>query len=179
VKVVAFDLFGTVFDASAASDEDKRRYVEHVRECNRTGEWVTLDHVVPQSWRHLPAFPDSREGIERLQSAGFRCVALSNWPRWLTGDASILSGIAWDAVIDLRHVRAYKPELRTYAYLCDVLNVKPCDVLVVTGNPGAGDDERPKWLGMQTQVIRGESPVKTIVDLACLLECGVGNGDAP
>jgi FMN phosphatase YigB (HAD superfamily) len=179
VKVVAFDLFGTVFDASAASADDKRRYVEHVRECNRTGEWRMLDHETVGRWASLPAFADSVEGIRRLRDAGFTVVALSNWPKWLTLFASEHSGIEWDAVIDLAEIHAFKPHLRTYAYLCDVLKVKPCDVLMVTGNPGAGDDERPKWLGMQTQVIRGESPVKTIVDLACLLECGVGNGDAP
>jgi len=169
VKVVAFDLFGTVFDAAHASDEDKRRYVEHVRECNRTGGWMPLDDVVPEAWGRLPAFPDSREGIERIRAAGFKAVALSNWPAWLSFAASELASIEFEDIVNLSLVRAYKPQLRTYAYLCDVMRVKPCDVLMVTGNPGAGDDERPKWLGMQTQVIRGESPVKTIIELAEIL----------
>jgi FMN phosphatase YigB (HAD superfamily) len=170
MKVIAFDIFNTVLDASHARPEDRQEYVDHVKRCNATGSWGSLDLVVPESWERLPPFPDSVEGIKRLRSSGLKVVALSNWPAWLTGNASRFNGIEWDEIIDLRYVRAFKPQLRTYAYLCDVMKVKPCDVLMVTGNPGAGDDERPKWLGMQTQVIRGESDVKTIIELAERLE---------
>jgi 2-haloalkanoic acid dehalogenase type II len=166
MKVIAFDIFNTVLDASHARPEDRQEYVDHVKQFNRTGVYHNLDTVVHESWAYLPPFPDSVEGIKRLRSSGLKVVALSNWPEWLTMRASHYRGIEWDAVINLRNVRAFKPQLRTYAYLCDEMKVNPRDVLMVTGNPGAGDDERPKWLGMQTQVIRGESDVKTIIELA-------------
>jgi HAD superfamily hydrolase (TIGR01493 family) len=158
-KVIAFDLFGTVLDLSTVERQEVRDYIAQVRR----PEWAPLS--LPQSWEAMPAFSDSKEGIERLRQH-YIVVTCSNAPQALQAKMLQHNGICVDRIIPLEMVRAYKPDLKTYQLICDVLSVEPSEVLMVTGNEGSPDLDYPKRLGMNTMRIRGTDGPQTIVELA-------------
>jgi len=164
LKVIAFDLFGTVFDASGVDLEERRAYIRHVRKHQL--EWRPL--VLPQSWRTIPAHPDSAEGLRMLRDAGFQVVTLTNWPREQIEAASANAGIEWDRMILLENYRCYKPTLGAYGAVAEEMGCETAETLMVTANPGSGDDTKPLLIGMQTQVIRHGTP-NTIIELAEML----------
>lgn len=167
IKVIAFDLFGTVFDPSTADKEDIRRYVD----CIRSPNWTDLENVSFPSFWGIKPFSDSVEGLGRLRKH-FRIVAASNWYPALVESVSGDHKINWDEIMDFREVKAFKPKLVTYAYICDTLRVNPNEVLFITGNKGAGDDTNPQKLGMQSILIRQQKYgcLADIMSLADYLE---------
>lgn len=171
IKVVAFDCFGTVFDLSDTPRDEIRDYIRQVRR----PEWAPLD--LPASWAELPAFPDSAEGIERLRSR-YMVVTCANGPLGLLATMSKRSGVTWDAIIPLELNRVYKPDLRAYRSVAEIMGVEPGEVLIVTGNEGSPDLVAPKEIGMQTMRIRDpDGGPQTIIELAELLGIdGEGNG---
>jgi len=167
-KVIAFDLFGTVFDASGVDPEERRAYIRHVRKHphdsgNSRVCWEPL--ILPKSWQTMPAHPDSAEGLRLLRAAGFKVVTLTNWPREQIEAASANAGIEWDRLILLEKCRCYKPTLGAYWAVAEEMGCETRETLMVTANPGSGDDTNPLLIGMQTQVIRHGSPA-TIIELA-------------
>jgi 2-haloalkanoic acid dehalogenase type II len=159
--VIAFDVFGTVFDLSSIDRQEVRDYARHIRQT----EWQPLK--LPAHWERLPAHPDSREGIERLRQNHI-VVTCSNGPLGLLAKLSKHNGISWDAIIPLELNRVYKPNQRAYMTVCQVLNVQPTDVMMVTANKDFGDLEASAKLGMKPMLIRdgdGDGP-KTIIELA-------------
>ena len=66
-RVIAFDVFGTVFDLSSTPRGEVAAYAQHLRTCRERCCWLPLD--LPASWRSLPAHPDAAEGIRRLREA--------------------------------------------------------------------------------------------------------------
>jgi 2-haloacid dehalogenase len=162
-RVVAFDVFGTVFDLSSIDRQEVRDYVQHIRQ----EPWRPLQ--LPAHWERLPAYPDAAEGIERLRK-NFVVVTCSNGPLGLLAKLSKHNGILWDAIIPLELNRVYKPKPRAYLTVCEVLNVQPADVLMVTANRTFGDLEASRGLGMAAQLIRDGDGPKTIIALAESLE---------
>lgn len=161
--VIAFDVFGTVFDMSSINRDDVRNYIKHIHQ----ETWSPL--VLPKSWEHLPPHADSAEGIARLRK-NFIVVTCSNGPLGLLSKLSKNGGVEWDAIIPLELNKVFKPQPKAYLTVCEVLDVAPNDVMMVTANETFGDLEASKELGMQPMWIRGKSPIKTIVDLAAHLE---------
>lgn len=164
IKVVAFDVFGTVVDFTSVDRQEVRAYVDHIRKPT----WEPLR--LPESWEHLPAHPDSAEGIARLRTK-FTVVTCSNGPLGLLAKLSKNAGIQWDAVIPLELSRCYKPNPHAYLTVCDVLDVQPADVLMVTANETFGDLEASRSLGMQAQLIRSGDGPRDIIELAKSLGC--------
>lgn len=164
VKVVAFDVFGTVFDFDGVERQEIRDYVAHVREA----EWKPLS--LPKSWETMKAHADSVEGIERLRTK-YIVVTCSNGNLGLLAKMAKNAGISWDAIIPLELNRVYKPNVKAYQTVCEVLGVEPHEVLMVTANETSGDLEAPLKIGMKTMEIRGESGPATITELADLLGC--------
>lgn len=164
MKVIAFDVFGTVVDFSKVDREDVRAYARHIRK----PEWSPLH--LPAAWEHLPPHPDSVEGIARLRQKFF-VVTCSNGPLGLLAKLSKNAGISWDAIIPLELNRVFKTDPRAYLTVCEVLGVAPADVLMVTANKTFGDIEAATTLGMQAQLIRGDSGVPSITALADKLGC--------
>jgi HAD superfamily hydrolase (TIGR01493 family) len=160
VKVVAFDVFGTVFDLAGVDREEIRAYVEHIRQ----PQWEPL--TLPESWKQLPAFSDAPTGIRRLRTLG-HCIVVtcSNGPISLLVELSRKAGIEWDFMIPLEVERVYKTNPRAYMLICDILKVSPHEVMFVTANENFGDIEAANSLGMKTALIRGETG-KTIIELA-------------
>jgi 2-haloalkanoic acid dehalogenase type II len=157
--IIAFDVFGTVFDLSGVPREEVRSYVAHVR----ADTWSPLN--LPASWENLPPHPDAVEGIAMLRRH-HTVVTLSNGPMYLLAHISKRAGITWDAIIPLEAFKVYKPHPRAYETVLDLFRVPPRDVLMVTANKDFGDLEAAEKLGMQAQLIRDGDGPKTITELA-------------
>lgn len=165
MKVIAFDLFGTVFDLTGVDRQEIRDYAAHIRK----PEWSPL--VLPKSWESLPAFADSRDGMMRLRS-GFIVVTCSNAPLALQTRLLKNADIKFDAIVPLEINRVFKPATAAYITLYEALKFEPNEVLMVTANEHFGDLEGSALVGMPSQLIRsGKGNPKTIIELAERLEC--------
>ncbi len=172
IKVIAFDLFGTVFDLSTASREEIAAYGRHIKQ----PEWKPL--VLPESWARMPAHRNAALGLYQLRHR-YTVVTCSNAPAPLQIAMSKNAGISWDALVPLELLRTYKPAKAAYRLICDVTGCKPEEVLMVTANEHFGDLEAAQSLGMQSFLLRSGKPadgcmssVDTIVDLASYLLLG-------
>jgi FMN phosphatase YigB (HAD superfamily) len=171
IKVIAFDLFGTVFDAASADEQDRNVYAGNLKAWRDHRTYLPTRCVF--SFAKLKLFSDSAEGLSALMFAGYKIVAASNIPSAYVIEASLNAGIAWDGVVALERYGIYKPDLAAYAAICDLMQCDPSEVLMVTGNHGKygiGDDTEPLKIGMQAAKIRRDSPIQTIIDLAATLK---------
>ncbi len=159
IKVIAFDVFGTVFNLGGVNTQEVRNYVKHIHQ----EPWKPL--TLPKSWETLPAHPDSAEGI-RLLRQKYIVVTCSNGPLGLLAKLSKFNGISWDAIIPMELNKVFKPKPEAYMTVCQVLGVSPQEVLMVTANEKFGDIEASQKLGMQAALIRGSSGPKDIIELA-------------
>jgi 2-haloalkanoic acid dehalogenase type II len=164
MKVIAFDVFNTVFDLSSRPREEVIAYGNHIRK----NEWSPL--VLPQAWETLPAHSDAAEGIARLRTRFF-VATLSNGPLGLLAKVSKHNGISWDAIVPLELGKVFKPNLLAYSTFCGILNVEPKDVMMVTANRTFGDLEAADKLGMDSCLIRDpkHSEIHDIIELATYL----------
>lgn len=163
LKVIAFDVFGTVFDLSVAPHQEIKDYAKHIRQ----PEWAPLH--LPKSWETLPAHKDSAKGIAMLREQ-FIVVTCSNGPLGLLTKLSKYNNVSWDAIIPLELNKVFKPNPKAYLTVCEVLDILPSEMMMVTANKDFGDLEAASKLGMQAQLIRGSSEVKDIIELANLLK---------
>lgn len=159
IKVVAFDCFGTLFNMDGVSRDEIKHYVAHVRKNDFT------PYDFPKSWWDLKAFDDVKPGIEKLQSMGLRCVALSNGSHALLRHLAACNDFDFDFVVDLVFHRVYKPHAAAYLTIEKDIGVAPVDTLMVTANPTFGDIEGSGAVGMFSQVIRHGYP-HTVLELA-------------
>jgi HAD superfamily hydrolase (TIGR01493 family) len=159
--IIAFDIFGTVFDLAGVPRQEIKDYAHHLRK----PEWSPL--VLPKSWETLPAFPDSREGIARLREKYF-VVTCTNCPLGLQAKLAKRNGIQWDCMTPLELNRVFKTNPKAYMTICEVYGVEPRDVIMVTANEKFGDLEASRALGMQAILIRNP---ENIIDLAGRLGC--------
>lgn len=89
------------------------------------------------AYRALPAFPDARQGLERLRTAGHRLLAFSNGTeagvRAVLGHAGVLPLL--DGVVSVDDLRTFKPSPAVYAYLVERGGRPPEHTWLVTANP--------------------------------------------
>jgi HAD superfamily hydrolase (TIGR01493 family) len=159
VNVIAFDLFGTVFDMSQTPQDEIKAYADHIRK----PEWTPLR--LPTTWQSMPAFSDSRDGVARLRE-DFYVVTCSNAPLGLQISLCKNADIQFDGMIPLELNRVFKTNPKAYLTICEVMDIDPSRILMVTANKTFGDLEASSALGMQSVLIRGESRFSTIRDLA-------------
>lgn len=157
IRVIAFDVFGTIFDLSNVDKQEIRDYIAHIKQ----PEWTPLH--LPDSWARLPTHDDAYHGLQKLRGS-FSVVTCSNGPVPLLVKLSKNNGIEWDAVIPIHMNRVYKPNPKAYLTVCEVMWVQPSEVLMVTANEKFGDIEAAEALGMRAALI--ERPGRTIIDLA-------------
>lgn len=155
IEVIAFDLFGTIFDLSKTPKSEIVAYARHIRQ----PEWAPL--ILPESWEFLPLHPDSRDGVKSLRQR-FMVVTCSNAPLGTIAKLSKNNNINWDAIIPLELNMVFKPNPKSYLTVCDVLNIEPSKVLMVTANEKFGDLEGSKAVGMESILIRGKDIPDTI-----------------
>lgn len=165
MNVIAFDVFGTLVDASPTMREDRQAYAEHVAtRGSRPGQrWAPLS--LPDSWKALKVFPDVYEGLAKLREAGYVCVTCSNLPVALQVEIFARNKVAIDFIVPLEMCWIYKTHPRAYESICQLLSCRAGDVTFVTANKEFGDIEAAGKLGMHTCLIRGDD-VPTLTDLA-------------
>ena len=168
IKVVSFDVLGTVIDASAADRDDISRYVRATRDAQLAGlPYQQL--AVPKQWNRLRAHSDAEQGIRRIRSA-FRVVTCSNLPISMIAEVSRNNGIDWDFIVPVELRREWKPSPGPYRLICETMRVEPQEVAFVTANRTFGDLEASAALGMKPFLIRDKSsPFADINDLAAHL----------
>lgn len=169
MKVIAFDLFGTVFDMAGVPREEIRAYLD---QCVKP-VWQPLE--LPGSWKELKPFDDARPGLGRLLSE-YHVITCSNAPWFLTLGLLNQWKIPFSAITDLAQIKRYKPHPECYLQACRTIGCKPQDVMMVTANPTFGpypfgDLEIAGAIGMKTQLIRNPGCPQTIIELAEQLGC--------
>lgn len=162
MKVIAFDVFGTVFDLNRIPNEEINFYSCQIQK----DPWQPL--ILPESWENLPAHPDSAEGIAILRQH-YQVVTMSNCPMKLLTKISKKNYITWDAIIPIECYKVYKPNPKAYSIIFELLDVNPEDVMMVTANPTFGDIQQAQNLGMIPQIIRHDKHPKDIIDLANII----------
>lgn len=158
IKLIAFDVFGTVFDLSSIDRNEIKEYVKHVHQ----SQWEPLN--LPKSWEDIKAHPDSQIGISLLRKK-FTVVTLSNGPVKLLSKISKNAAISWDMIIPIEMAKVYKPNIEAYKILISLFGIKPEEIAMVTANETFGDLEAAKQLGMKPILIRGNSSIKNIIEL--------------
>ena len=170
VKVLAFDVFGTVVDwrggvasematvakerrlsvdAGAFADAWRSKYLPYLLRI-RNGEmpWQVLDGVhraslrelaselslqslteadldrLVHAWHHLPAWPDSVEGMSRLRP-GYVLTTLSNGGMAHLVELNRAAHLPFDCVLSVELVRTYKPDPRVYRLCPNFLPFAP------------------------------------------------------
>jgi len=149
IKVIAFDVFGTLVKLDGVPREEVKAYADHIRK----PEWSPL--TLPESWTRLPAFDDSRPVLKFL-SKWFTVVTLTNGPVSMMVPLLKNAAIDVDMVVPLELRQVYKTDPRAYMLVCDLFRVEPKNVLMVTANEKFGDIEASRSLGMSAALVRGE-----------------------
>jgi FMN phosphatase YigB (HAD superfamily) len=161
VQLVAFDLFGTLFELNRPRAEILA-YAAHIRKPT----WSPLE--LPESWGQLTPFADTERGLAWI-SEKYRTAALSNAPRRIHDQ--LCGPHLFSNSFCLDRFEVFKPCRDAYVALCIHSNVLPSRVLMVTANESFGDLESSRSVGMQAQLIDrankygGEKP-RTIIELA-------------
>lgn len=168
MKVIALDLFGTVFNLSGVDRREIVAYIDHISK----PDWSLLE--LPKSWETLPAFPDACEGLFRLRK-NFTVVTCSNAPLGFTTRLLKNAGLHFDAITPLEMFEVYKPQPEAYLAVSVTQGVLPSEITMVTGNKQIGRNPKGDWqyaadLGMQGILIR-QNPSATLIELAEQLGC--------
>src|SRR2546429_690537 len=197
LKVLAFDVFGTVVDwrggvaaemaaiaqerrlsvdAGAFADAWRSKYLPYLNRI-RSGEmpWQVLDGVhraslqeiaselslqslteadrdrLVHAWHHLPAWPDSAEGMSRLRSR-YVLSTLSNGGMAHLVDLNRAAFLPFDCVLSTELVRTYKPDPRVYRLVADLLAVPPAQSMMVASH--AYDPAAAGRPGVRAPVVR-------------------------
>lgn len=164
LKVIAFDCFGTVFDASTLSRENIEDYNEVKKQL------IYRPYDFPQAWYQLQPHADSARGIQRLRQK-YRVCTMSNGSVDLLTHLSRAAGIDWDLVTPIQAIQVYKPDPRAYLMLPQLFECRVDQVLMVTANPTFGDCEACVEIGMPFAIIRHKNTPATILELAERLGC--------
>jgi 2-haloacid dehalogenase len=109
-----------------------------------------LDRMV-FAWHHLPPWPDSVDGLNRLRSH-FVLTTLSNGGVALLVDLNRAAGLPFDCVLSTELVKTYKPDPRTYRMVPDLLAVYPEQAMMVAAHPH--DLAAAAEHGMRTAFVR-------------------------
>lgn len=158
LKLIAFDIFGTVVDMSGTPREELVAYGEHIRK----PEYSPL--TLPESWEKLEAFPDALPGLSKLKEK-YIIVTLSNGPMGLLTKIAKNNNLPFDTIVPVELARSFKPNPEPYKLLISAFNLKPEEIMMVTANKTFGDLESSRDLGMVPQLIRGDSDVQDIIEL--------------
>ncbi len=149
---------GVTADWAALVDAWRAAYAPSMQKV-RTGElpWTNLDALQRQSlerlvneqgiaglsaddladmtaaWRRLDPWPDSVAGLTRLRTR-FVIGPLSNGNVALLVDMAKRAGLPWDMVFATELFRHYKPDPETYLGACELLGLKPSQVMMAAAH---------------------------------------------
>jgi len=88
-------------------------------------------------YRELPAFPDAREGLDRVASAGFRMYAFSNGRRDSVQHLLASAGIDhyFLDVISVDEIKSFKPNPAVYCHFLRRAKSTGAEAWLVSSNP--------------------------------------------
>lgn len=86
-----------------------------------------------RAWERLPAWPDSRDGLQQLKSR-YIVGPLSNGNTALLVNMGKYAGLPWDVVVGLDLLQAYKPDAAAYLGAAAVLRLHPGEVMLVAAH---------------------------------------------
>ena len=109
-----------------------------------------LDRLV-HAWHHLPAWPDSVEGMSRLRP-GYVLTTLSNGGMAHLVELNRAARLPFDCVLSVELVRTYKPDPRVYRLVPELLAVRPEESMMVASH--AYDLAAAAEQGMRTAFVR-------------------------
>jgi 2-haloacid dehalogenase len=95
------------------------------------------ERALLDAYLHLPAFPDVGAGLEGLQRAGHRLVALTNGTEPSVRSLLAYAGIEgyFEAIVSADRCRSFKPDPAVYALLREVAPEYPKRTCLVSANP--------------------------------------------
>jgi len=108
-------------------------------------------HALNLSWHRLDAWPDVRDGMQRLKTK-YRLAPLSNGNVSLMVDIARRNSIAFDAILGAEFARAYKPQPEAYQRSCAAFDLAPGECLMCAAH--ASDLVAAATTGMRTAFIR-------------------------
>jgi len=102
---------------------------------------------VNKVWHRLDPWPDSVPGLTRLKKK-FLIATLSNGNVALLANMAKRAGLPWDCVLSGELFKAYKRDPKVYVGACDMLGLKPPEVIMEAAH---GDDlDAARRQGMKT-----------------------------
>ncbi|MCP1313229.1 MULTISPECIES: haloacid dehalogenase type II [unclassified Halomonas] len=141
------------------------------------------DHLM-SAYAELPAFDDALAALDRLKSAGFRCVAFSSGTQEAMGELLGRAGAAryMDELVSVDEIKRFKPDPAVYAYLRTRLDSRPEHTWLISSNPF--DVIGAKQAGLKSAWVRrrsdapfdpwGIEPDMTVPDLQAFAERMMG-----
>jgi 2-haloacid dehalogenase len=111
---------------------------------------VEIDHL-NRVWHRLAPWPDARPGLKALKKS--RIIAtLSNGNVSLLANMAKFGGLPWDCVFSGENFHHYKPDPETYLGACELLSLKPAQVMMVAAHKS--DLFAAKDCGLATGFVR-------------------------
>jgi 2-haloacid dehalogenase len=95
---------------------------------------ATARESLVRGWRQLRAWPDSREGLDRLRRTHVTAT-LSNGHVALLADLLKFAGLRVDAVLSAQLAGSYKPDPKVYLTALDLLDCRPQEAGMVAAHP--------------------------------------------
>lgn len=95
---------------------------------------ATARESLVKGWRELRAWPDSREGLDRLRRTHVTAT-LSNGHVALLADLLKFADLRVDAVLSAQLAASYKPDPKVYLTALDLLDCRPQDAGMVAAHP--------------------------------------------
>ncbi|AZV32722.1 haloacid dehalogenase type II [Cobetia sp. ICG0124] len=101
----------------------------------------------------LPPHPDVKEGLARLKAEGYKIVSLTNSSNKGVKAQFENAGLLpyFDARYSIEDIQIYKPDLRSYEWVLDKLDVEPEEAMMVAAH--GWDVAGAKEAGLQTTFI--------------------------
>ena len=108
------------------------------------------DHL-NRVWHRLRPWPDSRAGLKALRK--HRIIGtLSNGNVSLLANMAKAGGLPWDCIFSGENFHHYKPDRETYLGACELLSLKPAEVMMVAAHKN--DLFAAKKCGLATGFVR-------------------------
>lgn len=169
IKLVAFDVFGTLLNMGSVPREELEAYGRHIAQ----PVWAPLR--LPDHWIGLPPFPDVWPGLIQLSMVVPTVVTLSNAPLrfqralWAFNERE---GAYIDEVVPLEVAQVFKPHQDAYRALLRMFpEYAPDECLMVTANERFGDLEGARSVGMRAMLIRGKTG-RDVLSIASAIKDG-------
>src|ERR1700733_9847666 len=101
-------------------------------------------------WHRLKPWPDSVAGLTRLKKK-YTIAPLSNGNVALLADMAKNAGLPWDLILSAELARHYKPDRESYLTTCELLSLKPEEVMMTAAH--RSDLEAARSFGLRTGFI--------------------------